>query len=169
MGLHTSREHLALRWAELCNDTSLHDLPYKVELNAYGTIEMSPASTRHARYQARITFELQNQLPHGTAMTECGVFTDEGVRVPDVAWASNDFIALYGDATPLPQAPEICVEVRSPSNTDAEMALKVRAFLGAGAVEVWIVSDHGALQVFDANGEQAASRYDVRIVFDAPR
>jgi hypothetical protein len=35
MGTVTTREALALRWADVCNDHSLRDLPYKIELN-YG-------------------------------------------------------------------------------------------------------------------------------------
>ncbi len=167
MGQITSHEALALRWAELCNDPGLRDLPYKIELNAYGTIEMSPASTRHARFQAGVVLALASQLPAGTVMTECPVATTEGVRVPDVAWASPEFVARHGDATPLPQAPEICVEVRSASNSDAEMEMKTRAYLAAGAVEVWIVSDTGACQVFDTKGPQAASRYPVQIALGA--
>ncbi|KNZ33665.1 MAG: hypothetical protein AD742_05615 [Methylibium sp. NZG] len=155
-----------MRWAELCNDPLLRDLPGKVELNAYGTIELSPASTRHARLQAAIA-QAFFQLPGGAAMTECAIVTQDGVRVPDVAWASPAFIARHGDSTPLPQAPEICVEVRSPSNTDEEMAMKTRAYLAAGAVEVWIVSEAGALQVFDADSEQPASRYGVRLALPA--
>ena len=167
MGQITSQEALALRWAELCNDPGLRDLPYKIELNAYGTIEMSPTSTRHARFQAAVGNELARHLPAGTVMTECPVATTEGVRVPDVAWASPEFVARHGDATPLPQAPEICVEVRSPSNSDAEMEMKTRAYLAAGAVEVWIVSDAGVCQVVDANGLQAASRYGVQLALNA--
>jgi Uma2 family endonuclease len=164
MGLHTTYETLALRWAELCNDTSLHDLPFKIELNAYGTMEMSPASTRHARYQAAITHQLATQLPHGTVLTECAIATaDEGVRLPDVAWASPEFIKKHGDATPLPQAPEICVEVLSPSNTEAEMEMKTRVYLAAGALEVWLVAVSGSIQVHSAQGPQAASRYPVQI------
>ena len=167
MGQITSQEALALRWAELCNDPGLRDLPYKIELNAYGTIEMSPASTRHARVQAAVAHEFTCQLPAGTVMTECPIATIEGVRVPDVAWASPEFVARHGDATPLPQAPEICVEVRSTSNSDAEMEMKTRAYLAAGAVEVWIVSDAGPCQVFDVNGLQAASRYRVQLALGA--
>lgn len=163
MGQMTSQEALALRWAELCNDPGLRDLPYKIELNAYGTIEMSPTSTRHARYQASVAFDLARQLPQGTVTTQGPVATGEGVRVPDVAWASPEFVARHGDATPLPQAPEICVEVLSPSNTDAEMEMKIRAYLAAGAVEVWLITDAGVRQVFDASGARPASRYNVQL------
>jgi hypothetical protein len=43
------------------------------------------------------------------------------------------------------------------------MALKTRLYLGAGAVEVWIVSEAGAWNVFDTQGERPASRYNVRL------
>jgi len=163
MGYVTPDESLALRWAELCNDPRWHDFPGKIELNAYGVIEMSPASNRHGMKQAAIAQAFGQQMPGGQAFVECSVATPEGVRVPDVAWASAAFVARHGDATPFPQAPEICVEVRSPSNTDAEMAFKTRLFLEAGAVEVWIVADSGGWQVFDAQGEQAASRFGVQL------
>lgn len=168
MGHLPSHEALALRWAELCNDRTLHDLPYKIELNAYGTIEMSPAGTRHARLQARLAAELSRQLTGGDVLTEVPVATEIGVRVPDVAWASDAFLTQHGDSTPFPAAPEICVEIRSPSNSEEEMALKTRAYLAAGAVEVWIVTESGALQVFDAAGDQAASRWGVRLTLPPP-
>ena len=163
MGTVTSHEALALRWVELCNDPLLHDMPGKIELNAYGVIEMSPASNRHGIKQAAIVRALADQLPAGTAIIECSVATTEGVRVPDVAWASAAFMVRHGDVTPFPSAPEICVEVRSPSNTDAEMEFKTALFLAAGAVEVWIVDETGQRQVFDAQGEQTTSRFGVML------
>jgi Uma2 family endonuclease len=169
MGQITSHEALVLRWAELCSDPLLRDLPGKIELNAYGVIEMSPASNRHALKQAAISNALSQQLPNGAALVECSIATTEGVRVPDVAWASSAFLAKHGEATPFPQAPEICVEVRSPSNSDEEMALKARLFLAAGAVEVWIVSEAGTWQIFDAQGARPISRYAVRLDLPASR
>ena len=163
MGKITLHETLALRWAELCADPMLHDLPGKLELNGMGVIEMSPANNRHGRKQAAISTALNNQLPIGTAFVECSIATTDGVRVPDVAWASADFMATFGELSPFPSAPEICIEVRSPSNTDAEMAHKTRLYLEAGALEVWIVTEQGAWQVFDAHGEQPASRYPVTL------
>lgn len=168
MGHVTPHEALALRWAELCNDPLLRDLPGKIELNAYGVIEMSPASNRHGMKQAAIVQAMGLQLPMGVALVECSIATPEGVRVPDVAWASAAFIARHGEVTPFPAAPEICVEVRSPSNTDAEMAFKTQLFLDAGAVEVWIVAEDGAWQVMDAQGPQPLSRFGVQLAFNPP-
>ena len=163
MGNLTSHEALALRWAEICNDPTLRDLPYKVELNNFGKIEMSPTSTRHARLQGRIGYELAQQLRDGDVLTACPIATELGVSVPDVCWASNEFLSEHGETTPLPQAPEICVEVRSPSNSKDEMRLKTAACLAAGAREVWIVSEDGELSVFDESGQRAASSYAVTL------
>lgn len=163
MGKITLHETLALRWAELCNDPAFHDLASKIELNGMGVIEMSPASNRHGMRQAAISNALSQQMREGTAFVECSVATTDGVRVPDVAWASADFMVTFGELTPFPSAPEICVEVRLPSNTEAEMAHKTRLYLEAGAVEVWIVTEQGAWQVIDAHGEQPATRYPITL------
>ena len=163
MGQITAKEALLLRWAELCADSRWDDLAAKIELNGMGVIEMSPATNIHGRRQVLIAIALESQMAPGSAFVECSVLTTDGVRVPDVAWASAEFIARQGTPTPFVQAPEICVEVRSPSNTDAEMAYKTRLFLEAGAVEVWIVSEEGSWQIFDSQGEQSASRWPVRL------
>jgi len=166
MGHNATQETLLMRWAELCADSRWDDFPAKVELNGYGVIEMSPASNRHGMRQMAIGLALSQQLPTGTVIAECSVLTNDGIRVPDVAWASAEFMTRHGDATPFPQAPEICIEVRSPSNTDAEMAHKTDLFLQAGAVEVWIVGESGGMQVFDADGDKPASRYGFALAED---
>ena len=79
-------------------------------------------------------------------MTECPVLTGIGVRVPDVVWASNEFRKRHKGCSPLPRAPEICVEVISPSNVDAEIVEKTAAYLAAGAEEVWLVAETGKVR-----------------------
>lgn len=168
MGNVTTPEALGLRWAELVRDPALRDLPYKIELNLYGKIEMSPASNRHARLQGYIAGEFARQLGSGGVLTECPVLTGIGVRVPDVAWASSEFLAAHGETTPFPQAPEICVEIVSPSNSEEEMRNKTHAYLLAGAREVWRVSEDGTVCFFDASGERPSSAFPVRITPPAP-
>ena len=138
MGNLATGETLALRWAEVCRDPSLQDLPYKIELNSWGKIEMSPASYRHALLQGRTAVELGRQLSGGEVLTECPVLTEIGIRVPDVAWASDEFIREFGQVTPYPKAPEICVEVVSPSKQ--EFKNKIELYLAKGALEVWSVN-----------------------------
>ena len=124
---------------------------------------MSPASNLHGMRQAEIAQILGNALPKGKVITECSVLTDIGVRVPDVAWASNDFLAGEERNTPFTRAPEICVKVRPASNSTREIDDKVRAYLAAGAVEVWIVDEDGTTKIHSARGELSASGFGVKL------
>jgi len=161
MGNITAPEALTRRWAEILADPVLRNLPYKIELNAWGKIEMSPASNKHAYFQAWMATELRRLLADGRVLTEASVLTAIGVRVPDVVWASNRFVETHGLATPYPRAPEICVEIDSPSNTEAETTEKIAAYLGAGAEEVWIVAEDGSVRFFGREGERRASAFSI--------
>jgi Uma2 family endonuclease len=149
-----------MNWADVLADQTLRNLPYKIELDRYGNIVMSPASNRHGRLQFWIGSFLERNLG-GEAISECSVDTPEGVKVADVAWCSPEFLARHGYATPYPQAPEICVEVRSPSNSKEEMAEKIALYLGQGAREVWIVFEPGEVRFFGPEGERKGSEYRV--------
>lgn len=147
-----------LTWQDVINDKSLRDLPYKIELNRYGKIEMSPASNQHVMLQAALQRLIQLRLPDGEAIPECSVQTAAGVKVPDVAWGSRRFFELHGDQTPFSAAPEICIEVVSPSNAKAEMAEKTALYLASGAEEVWLVDLDGNITFFGAEGPREGSR-----------
>ena len=75
MGNLATPEFLIARWDELSHDPSLQDLPYKIELNSWGKVEMSPASFRHGRLQIALGAELTRQLPDGVAASECPILT----------------------------------------------------------------------------------------------
>ena len=145
-------------------DPLLADVPGKLELNEKGSIELTPPNNRHALLQAFVAGELRRLMPDGTAFTECSVETRIGVRVPDVAWASAQFMQRYGVQTPFPSAPELCVEVLSPSNTAAEIREKVDAYLRAGAREVWLVAEDGAIEILNEAGAPAASVFGIVLV-----
>jgi Uma2 family endonuclease len=168
MGNLATPEALLSRWGEVLRDPTLQDLPYKIELNAWGKVEMTPASNRHGRLQIALGAEFTRQLPDGVAMSECSILTKIGIRAPDVVWASARFMAAYGEITPYRRAPEICVEIISPSNVAAEIEAKKRAYLAAGAQEVWLVSEDGAIRYFDASGEKPKSDFPVAITLPPP-
>lgn len=69
-----------------------------------------------------------------------------------VAWASDTFMAKHGDETPYQAAPEICIEVLSPSNSAGEMNEKIRLYLEKGAHEVWLCGKNGEVTRYDSNG-----------------
>jgi len=145
--------NLTVKWQEIINNPLFRNLPYKVELNKYGTILMSPASNRHGILQNKVAREIERIKNSGVVIIECSILTSEGVRVADVAWASDEFIAEFGETTPYPKSPEICVEVKSPANSKAEMEEKIRLYLEKGALEVWIVSELGKAEFFTHTGK----------------
>ena len=164
MGNLATPEFLIARWNELSRDPALENLPYKIELNAWGKVEMGPpAGVGHGHQQTELALQLRQQLPDGIVTTECPVLTAIGVRVPNVIWASNEFRQRHKRSSPLPHAPEICVEIFSPSNVEAEIAEKTRAYLDAGAVEVWVVAQNGSIRFIDCSGEIARSRFPVTL------
>jgi Uma2 family endonuclease len=168
MGNLATPEALVLRWEEVLRDPTLQDLPYKIELNAWGKVEMSPASNRHARLQAALAAEFTRQFASGVTFTECSILTRIGIRVPDVAWGSSSFMAAFGEITPYTRAPELCVEIVSPSNVQAEILEKTAAYFAAGAQEVWIVDEDGAIRYFGGAGEKPKSDFPVAVSLPAP-
>jgi Uma2 family endonuclease len=147
----------------MADDPLLASIPFKLELNEKGSIVVTPAGTRHSFLQAFVTGELTRLLPNGTTFTECPVETSIGVRVPDVAWASAEFMRRHGLADPLPSAPEICIEVLSPSNSPAEISEKVAAYLAAGAREVWLVPEDGTVEILSARGRASSSAFGIEL------
>lgn len=150
--------NLAVKWQEVMNNPFFRDIPYKVELNRFGQILMSPASNRHGILQNKVAREIERKKKSGIIIIECSILTSEGVRVADVAWASDEFIVVFGEITPYPKSPEICVEIKSPANSKAEMEEKTRLYLEKGALEVWIVDEHGKVNFFSHTGKIKKSK-----------
>jgi Uma2 family endonuclease len=147
-----------MTWVEACNDKSLQNLPYKVELNRQGKIIMTPTRNKHGRYQSKIAQLLETLLPHGFGIVECAIDTPEGTYVADVVWASAERYKIIEDEFSCSIAPEICVEVWSPSNTPEEIEMKQRLYLSKGAVEFWYCDANGRITQFDKSGELAQSK-----------
>jgi len=136
------------RWRDACANPQLAKWPGKVETNAHGNILMSPPpSGIHSSRQGEITFLLRSTLG-GHALPECPVSTINGVRSADVGWYSAARFAQVKDQPAFEVAPEICVEILSPSNTPSEMREKRQLYFEAGAREVWICSEDGSLRFF---------------------
>ena len=148
-----------MEWIDVLENPLLKNLPFKIELNKFGNLLMSPASNNHGRIQSRLAALLLNKLPKGEVITECSIMTSDGVKVADVAWLSDTFIQEFDYITPYPKAPELCVEIMSPSNSKAEIDNKVELYLAKGASEVWVVFDLNDMQIFTHTGQVKSSRF----------
>jgi Uma2 family endonuclease len=146
-----------MRWEEVCANRQLQDLPFKIELNKWGQIVMSPVKIKHAFYQGRIQRLLQSLLATGEVMPECAIDTSDGVKVADVVWCSDERFDLIQDRVSASIAPEICIEVKSSGNTLDEMAFKKQLYFEVQAIEVWICNEEGQLTFYDRHCELAQS------------
>ncbi len=145
-----------MTWAEICDDKSLADLPYKIETDQWGRIIMSPAKKWHGKRQGRIARLLDRITKAGEIMTEVGIETTLGVKVPDVVWCSDQFDRDHAqDEYALMAAPEVCIGVLSDSNPVSEIDEKTVLYFAHGAKEVWICDMDGKMKFFLSPKETA--------------
>jgi Uma2 family endonuclease len=107
-----------------------------------------PAEFSHGAKQGDIVVLLKQLAGKGIVSVECPISTSEGVKVADVAWISEARFKKMGGRKTLRGAPEICVEVISPSNTRNEIEDKRRLYFEAGADEVWVCERDGQMRFF---------------------
>ncbi len=154
------------RGAQIIADPKLSDLPYTIELDEWGDIRMTPAaSPKHTEIGFSLALTLRAALG-GKAFQEGAVVTPHGVLTADVVWCSPGYVGRHDDvfadgAPAMPEAPEICVEVVSPSNSIGKLQQKMAAYLAAGAIEAWMVLEDLSIRVFSPDGEQKESRFAV--------
>jgi Uma2 family endonuclease len=150
------------RWAELLADPELAKVAGRIETDRHGHALMTPPPAPiHGALQSEAAHLLRTLSTEGRVITECPVSTSDGVRAADVAWASPGRLTELAGGVCFSHAPEICVEVRSPSNTDAEIREKTDLFFDAGAREVWICSASGEMRFYLAGARDPASGSDL--------
>jgi len=132
----------------LLTETDLANLPddsYRHELVA-GVMVAEPLPThRHDRARWRIERTLRAHVEAG----ELGeVFGEAGyvlardpdtVRGPDLSFVTRDRLSNFDDTRFFSGAPDLAVEILSPSNRRGAMHAKVADYLAAGARMVWVV------------------------------
>lgn len=118
---------------------------------------MSPVKVYHSAFQGKIAALLYINIGRGEVLNECAIRTARGTKVADVAWASSERFEIIKAETECSIAPEICVEVISDSNTNAEMNEKKALYFAQGALEVWIGDEGGRMKFYDHDGELAVS------------
>jgi Uma2 family endonuclease len=148
-----------MTWEQILADPILAKLDYRIESDRWGNIVMSPPpKSSHAEYQGEIAFTLRTLLKAGRSVTECPIKTTEGTKACDVAWVSLERRASRKNDPVYLIAPEICVEVESPSNSAEELAERRRLYFEKGAVECWVCDLFGRMTFYDPAGELDESR-----------
>jgi Uma2 family endonuclease len=136
------------RWKEICADPIWEKWQGRVETDRNGTVLMSPpANFNHSNYASKIFELLLRLMKDGRPYAECAISTALGVRSADVAWMSTKRKKALREVC-LTGAPEICVEVLSPSNRRRAIAEKKTLYFAAGAIEVWYCDGKGKMTFF---------------------
>ncbi len=109
-------------------------------------IEMAPAGDAHGAIGTQVGYLVMEYVRrHGlgrTYMVETGFILDEvrqRVLGPDVAFVSRERMTQPPQPGFFRGAPDLAVEVRSPSQSAREMDVKATGYLAAGTRLVWVV------------------------------
>jgi Uma2 family endonuclease len=108
---------------------------------------MSPAGGRHGRIAGKLFLRIGNHVERHklgeTFAAETGFLLRQNpdtVRAPDVSFVSHERLGEFADHPGyLPLAPDLVVEVVSPSDHSSEVESKANAWLRAGVQVVLVV------------------------------
>ena len=157
-----------MNWQEVCADPHLRNLPFKIELNEYGQVVMSPVKVYHSAFQGEIEHRLRSLLPHGRTLPECAIATPKGTKAADVAWISPERFQIVREEDECSIAPEICVEIISSSDSKREILEKIALYFNQGALECWTCDERGRMNFYAPGGylEKSALAPDFPVSID---
>ncbi len=95
--------------------------------------------------------------------------TADGVKAIDVARLAANRPEIAEDPQVLTCAPEICVEIFSPSNSLSEINEKRTLYFDAGAAEVWVCAVDGSISFFVSPHHQSPASSFARASLTASR
>lgn len=119
---------------------------YRYELVEGSLVRMTPTGAEHGVVTARLAYVLHEYaLRHGGVC--CGAETGfvlrrspDVVRAPDAAFVTRERIPKAGiPRSYWPLAPDLAVEVPSPSDRVTEVEVKIGDYFSAGTRLVWVV------------------------------
>ena len=115
------------------------------EMSAGELITMAPPRYLHSRYATNLCVSLANALfksQSSEVLSEAGYVLSRDpltIRQPDVSVLSKERTKSMGEKEYVEGAPELAVEVVSPSDSAQDLSLKVDQYLRAGAKQVWVL------------------------------
>lgn len=131
----------------------------RYELDEGELITMSPNNYTHGRVSVNISSVLHEYAKAkgiGKVCTELGFVLSRNpvtLRGPDVSFIRSERLAGIDLDQFFPGAPDLAVEVVSPSDTVRQMLRKVNQYLRSGTQVVWVVyPDRQEVDIYGATG-----------------
>jgi Uma2 family endonuclease len=114
------------------------------ELDEGELVVMTKPRPLHNRIVMRLTVALEKYLevnPVGEVFNPENLFVlaPNTKRAPDVSFLRSERARKIDPNADIPGAPDLAVEVLSPTDTAAAMRRKIRQYFAAGAQRVWVV------------------------------
>ena len=140
-------------------------------------VEMPCSGSRHGKVCSNVSYLLQawsrqQPLPWNILSNNAGVLTErdsDSVRGPDVSAIRND--RLPDGELPVGHmsvAPELCVEVLSPSDRWPDVLSKVSELLRAGVHEMWVIDPaHRRVHLYRSDDEPTVLDQDENLTSTA--
>jgi Uma2 family endonuclease len=153
---------------------ALPDDGFRHELVKGELLTMSPSGREHCivagRLHTRLGNYVESQKLGEVLCAEAGFKLEENpdtVLAPDVSFLSNELLALETKGFH-PGAPELAVEVLSPSDRKKEVEQKTAMWLTLGAQAVWLVDPRAkTIDVRLANGQRKIFLENDELIDDA--
>jgi Uma2 family endonuclease len=130
----------------------------QIELDEGELIRMPPAGDDHSYVEGELHGRLWNFVKEhnlGRVFTGAAGFRlrDDTVRSPDVAFVRREKVGAVRRQGFFRGAPDLAVEIVSPSNSFRQLTRKVKQYFAAGCHTVWIVDpERKEVDVFEATG-----------------
>jgi Uma2 family endonuclease len=130
----------------------------RTELDEGELITMPPTGLDHAYFEIRIASILDQYVrQHRLGRTYCGEpgfrLSPGTVRAPDVAFIRQERLNAMKSKGFANGAPDLAVEIFSPSDSVPQLMRKVKQYFAAGCHTVWIVyPDARELHVLETSG-----------------
>jgi Uma2 family endonuclease len=115
------------------------------EIDAGELLTLPPPKSRHALIALTVLESLQQYLKQRDthrALPEAGFILSRDpltIRQPDVSVISRERIRATSADSYFEGAPELAVEIVSPSDSAEDLDSKIRQYLESGAEQVWII------------------------------
>jgi Uma2 family endonuclease len=135
-----------------------------------GEVYVTNPTIRHQKTVTFIHVELvlwtRSKAGRGKSPGQLDVkFDDSNVLASDVLWLAEG--RLPADGTHLDFAPDLVVEVRSPSTWRYDTTVKFRKYEAAGVAEVWLVDTASNTVLVYRRSSESCAEFDVALELGA--